>query len=253
MAVSLSELNAELNTLLRPELFKDYCPNGLQVEGRKQITKLVTGVTASQALIDAACEAEADAIIVHHGYFWQGEDQRVTGSKRKRLKKLLENDVSLYAFHLPLDVHEQFGNNIELAKLLGITVEGELKKISNQALVLTGSISQSQTFNSMVDLLTEKLSRAPQAIEGSSAEIKSIAWCTGAAQNYIDLAIDSGVDAYLTGEISEQTYHAAKESGIHFFGAGHHATERYGVQALGRHLAEKFSLEHCFIDIDNPV
>lgn len=249
----LSELNAELNSLLRPGQFKDYCPNGLQIEGRSEVKKLVTGVTASQALVDAACDAGADAILVHHGYFWQGEDQRIKGSKRKRIKKLLENDISLFAFHLPLDVHESLGNNAELAKLLGIEIHGDLKKQDNRPLVLTGSLTRELSFENFVGLLTDKLDRAPQAIEGVAAEIKTIAWCTGAAQNYIELAIEAGVDAYLTGEISEQTFHAAKESGIHFFGAGHHATERYGVQAVGKYLADKFSIEHAFIEIDNPV
>lgn len=251
--VTLSELNAELNSLLRPGQFKDYCPNGLQVEGRSEVRKLITGVTASQALVDAACDADADAILVHHGYFWQGEDQRIQGIKRKRIKKLLENDVSLFAYHLPLDVHENLGNNVELAKLLGLEIDGDIKKQDNRPLVLTGSLARELSFEGFVSLLTDKLGRAPQAIEGGSAGIKTIAWCTGAAQNYIELAIDAGVDAYLTGEISEQTFHSAKESGIHFFGAGHHATERYGVQAVGKYLAEKFSIEHHFIDMDNPV
>ncbi|MFK7865199.1 MAG: Nif3-like dinuclear metal center hexameric protein [Pseudohongiellaceae bacterium] len=253
MAVTLSELNKELEALLRPEQFKDYCPNGLQVQGGDQIEKLVTGVTASQALLDAACIAGADAILVHHGYFWQGEDQRIKGSKRRRLKTLLDHEMSLFAFHLPLDVHARFGNNVELAKILDIVIEGDLKKQNNHPLVLKGRLLEPMSNHNFEKLITEKLGRIPQTIEGAAANIETIAWCTGAAQNYIDLAIEAEVDAYLTGEISEQTYHAAKESGLHFFGAGHHATERYGVQALGAYLAEKFSIEHCFIDIDNPV
>lgn len=253
MPVSLIELNAKLNSLLLPEQFKDYCPNGLQVEGRAEVAKIVTGVTASQALVDAACEANADAILVHHGYFWQGEEQRITGAKRKRLKKLLGQDVSLFAYHLPLDVHREYGNNSQLANLLGLQVEGDLKKQNNHPLVLFGRLSEPMSYESFVAHLDSKLGRLPQSIEGHSDKISTIAWCTGAAQNYIGLAIDAGVDAYLTGEISEQTFHAAKESGIHFFSAGHHATERYGVQAVGDYLAAAFNIEHEFIEIDNPV
>jgi dinuclear metal center YbgI/SA1388 family protein len=253
MPVSLKELNSKLNTLLLPEQFKDYCPNGLQVEGREQVAKLVSGVTASQALVDAAVAANADAILVHHGYFWQGEDQRIKGAKRKRIKTLLEHDISLFAYHLPLDVHREYGNNTQLANLLGLEIEGDLRKQNNHPLVLVGKLRQPLAYGEFVELLESKLGRRPLTIEGSSDKINTIAWCTGSAQNYIDLAIDAGVDAYLTGEISEQTFHAAKESGIHFFSAGHHATERYGVQAVGRYLATTLGIEHEFIDIDNPV
>lgn len=253
MPVSLIELNSKLSTLLQPEHFKDYCPNGLQIQGSEQVAKLVSGVTASQALVDAAVAVNANAILVHHGYFWQGEDQRIKGAKRKRIKTLLEHDISLFAYHLPLDVHREYGNNAQLANLLGLEVEGDLRKQNNHPLVLVGKLRQPLTYGEFVELLQSKLGRRPQAIEGSSDKIKTIAWCTGSAQNYIDLAIDAGVDAYLTGEISEQTFHAAKESGIHFFSAGHHATERYGVQAVGRYLATALEIEHQFIDIDNPV
>jgi dinuclear metal center YbgI/SA1388 family protein len=253
MPVSLIELNSKLSTLLQPEQFKDYCPNGLQIQGSEQVAKLVSGVTASQALVDAAVAVNADAILVHHGYFWQGEDQRIKGAKRKRIKTLLEHDISLFAYHLPLDVHRQYGNNTQLANLLGLEIEGDLRKQNNHPLVLVGKLLEPLAYGEFVELLQSKLGRHPQSVEGSSDKINTIAWCTGAAQNYIDLAIDAGVDAYLTGEISEQTFHAAKESGIHFFSAGHHATERYGVQAVGRYLAKTFAIEHEFIDIDNPV
>tara|TARA_B110000858_G_scaffold83014_2_gene96204 strand:- start:5057 stop:5818 length:762 start_codon:yes stop_codon:yes gene_type:complete len=253
MPVSLKELELELKQVLRPEQFKDYCPNGLQVEGRKQISKLVTGVTACQELIAAAVEAGADALLVHHGYFWRGEDQSITGIKKTRIDTLLKHDLSLLAYHLPLDVHREFGNNVQLAKVLGIEIDGELGKQNNHPIGLTGSIDQGTDFESLKAVLTDKLARQPLAIEGSSKTIKSIAWCTGAAQNYIELAVAAGVDAYITGEVSEPTVHIARESGIHFFSAGHHATERYGVQAIGGYLASKFGLDHQFIDIDNPV
>lgn len=253
MPVSLKELELELKQLLRPEQFKDYCPNGLQVEGRKEISKLVTGVTACQELITAAADARADALLVHHGYFWRGEDQSISGIKKSRIEALLKHDMSLLAYHLPLDVHREFGNNVQLAKILGIEIDGELGKQNNHPIGLTGIIDQGTDFESLKALIADKLVREPLAIEGSSKTIRSIAWCTGAAQNYIELAVAAGVDAYITGEVSEPTVHIARESGIHFFSAGHHATERYGVQAVGQYLAEKFNLDHQFIDIDNPV
>lgn len=253
MPVSLKELELELKQVLRPEQFKDYCPNGLQVEGRKQVSKLVTGVTACQGLIDAAIEAGADALLVHHGYFWRGEDQSISGIKKSRIEALLKHDLSLLAYHLPLDVHREFGNNAQLAKVLGIEIDGELGKQNNHPIGLTGTIDQGADFESLRTLIAEKLERQPLAIEGSSKTIRTVAWCTGAAQNYIELAVAAGVDAYITGEVSEPTVHIARESGIHFFSAGHHATERYGVQAIGGYLASKFGLDHQFIDIDNPV
>jgi len=253
MPVSLIELELELKQVLRPEQFKDYCPNGLQVEGRKEVSKLVTGVTACQELIDAAAEAGADALLVHHGYFWRGEDQSISGIKKSRIETLLNHDMSLLAYHLPLDVHREFGNNVQLAKVLGIEIDGELGRQNNHPIGLVGSIGEDMNFESLKALIADKLDRQPLAIEGDSTPIRSIAWCTGAAQNYIELAVAAGVDAYITGEVSEPTVHIARESGIHFFSAGHHATERYGVQAVGRYLASKFDLDHQFIDIDNPV
>ena len=253
MPVSLKELELELKILLRPEQFKDYCPNGLQVEGRKEISKLVTGVTACQELITAAVEAGADALLVHHGYFWRGEDQSISGIKKVRIEALLKHELSLLAYHLPLDVHQEFGNNVQLGKVLGIEINGELGKQNNHPIGLTGTIDQGTDFETLKALIADKLDRQPLAIEGKSKTIKSIAWCTGAAQNYIELAVAAGADAYITGEVSEPTVHIARESGIHFFSAGHHATERYGVQAIGSYLASKFNLDHQFIDIDNPV
>jgi len=253
MPVSLKELELELKQVLRPEQFKDYCPNGLQVEGKKEISKLVTGVTACQELITAAVKAGADALLVHHGYFWRGEDQSISGIKKTRIEALLKHDLSLFAYHLPLDVHREFGNNVQLAKVLGIEIDGELGKQNNHPIGLVGTISEDTNFESLKSLIADKLDRLPLAIEGNSRPIRSIAWCTGAAQNYIELAVAAGADAYITGEVSEPTVHIARESGIHFFSAGHHATERYGVQAIGGYLASKFDLDHQFIDIDNPV
>lgn len=247
------ELEKYLNDFLNVSEFSDYAPNGLQVEGRVEIRKIISGVTACEALIDAAIEKEADAILVHHGYFWRGEDQRVINMKRNRLKKLLANDINLYAYHLPLDAHPELGNNAQLASLLGLNAEGTLQEVSEASLVWYGSPSIKMTATQFSHHIANKLQREPLHIDGGRERIDRIAWCTGGAQDFISQAADAGADAYLTGEASECTVHIARERGIHFFAAGHHATEKFGVQALGKHLAEKFTLSHEFIDIENPV
>ncbi|NQV68577.1 MAG: Nif3-like dinuclear metal center hexameric protein [Pseudohongiella sp.] len=253
MAVSLKQLENDLKQLLKPELFSDYCPNGLQVEGRSQISKIVSGVTACKALIEAAAEQQADLLLVHHGYFWRGEDQSISGLKKARIECLLKHQMNLIAYHLPLDVHHQLGNNVQLAKVLGFEVDGELGRQNNHPIGLTAHLAEAMSFAEMKNALANSLGREPFGIEAGKGLIKSVAWCTGAAQNHIQLAVDARVDAYITGEVSEPTVHIAREAGLHFFAAGHHATERYGVQALGNYLAEKYSLQHQFIDIDNPV
>ena len=253
MPVRLIELDTELKDLLKPELFNDYCPNGLQVEGGNQVSKIVSGVTASKSLIDAAVSANADLILAHHGFFWRGEGQPIIGRKKERIQTLLNNNISLVAFHLPLDAHPALGNNAQLARVLGFTISSPLDSDAANPIVFSGRVNRPLCFEEMCQHLQHKLKREPLGIKGSRERIQTIAWCTGAAQNFIELAVDAGVDAYLTGEISEQTVHIARESGLHFFSAGHHATERYGVQAIGNYLADKFSLAHEFIDIDNPV
>ena len=253
MTVSLAELQSALNELLKPREFRDYCPNGLQVEGRESVRSLVTGVTASQALIDSAIEKGADAILVHHGYFWKGEDPVVTGIRKKRLKTLLDKDVNLFAYHLPLDAHPQFGNNAQLGLKLGFRAEADLDPLHKSRVGVCGSLEDPCTSETLVQRITDQLQRPPLHIPGRKEIIERIGWCTGSAQSYIELAYEAGVDAYLTGEVSEQTVHFARETGMHFFAAGHHATERYGVQAVGQYLENEFGIKHEFIDIDNPV
>jgi len=253
MPASLKTIEIELNTLLRPEQFKDYCPNGLQVEGRGEVSTLITGVTACKALIDRAISEHADMLLVHHGYFWRGEDPSVTGIKRARIQALLANDISLFAYHLPLDVHPELGNNVQLGRLLGLQPSGEFANYQGRNVGLIGSLESSCSIPEFTGLLESRLHRKPLVIEGDRTQINTVAWCTGAAQNYIEEAVDAGADAFVTGEVSESTVHIARESGIAFFSAGHHATERYGVQALGSYLADQFQLQHSFIDIDNPV
>lgn len=248
--VQLNELTHYTQQLMQVERFKDYCPNGLQVEGRAEIRKIVTGVTASMALLEAAYLAGADLILVHHGYFWRNEDARIIGIKRNRIAFLLENHLNLMAYHLPLDAHPELGNNVQLGKLLGlspITYAGELE------LVAYGELDQAVTLNDFAAMIEKRLQRQPLIIGNPQQRIKKVAWCTGGAQGYIDKAIEMGADVFVSGEISEQTTHQALESGVSYISAGHHATERYGIQALGEHLAEKYNLLHEFVDIINPV
>ena len=250
--IQLKELLSYLDNLLEIERFQDYCPNGLQVEGRTEVKKIISGVTASQALVEAAIKEKADVLLVHHGYFWKGEDPRITGIKYQRIRRLIESGTNLVAYHLPLDAHPLYGNNAQLAERLELDVAGVFPETSN-AVGMYGHLKTPQTAEAFAQKIHAVLSREPLHIGDPEAEIRTIAWCSGAAQNYIEQAAELGVDAYLSGEISEQTVHLAREYGVHFFAAGHHATERYGVKTLGEHLAQQFGLNHAFVDIENPV
>ncbi|HJV87882.1 MAG TPA: Nif3-like dinuclear metal center hexameric protein [Noviherbaspirillum sp.] len=232
--------------------FRDYCPNGLQVEGRAMVKKLVTGVTASLALIEAAVAVGADTILVHHGYFWRGEDPRVVGPKQKRLRMLLEHDINLFAYHLPLDMHPELGNNAQLARRLGFVADG---RFGENDLGWLGAPADAgiKTVAELAKAIEVRLGRAPLVIGDPAQVVGRLGWCTGAAQNLMNDAIVAGAATYLSGEISEPIVHLARESGVSYLACGHHATERYGVQALGEHLAERFGIEHQFIDIGNPV
>lgn len=244
-----SELLNYLEAYLQVQAYKDYAPNGLQVEGKKKIQKIVTGVTACQDLIDAAIELSADAILVHHGYFWKNEAQVITGIKQQRIKKLLIHDLNLIAYHLPLDGHSVVGNNAMLAKLW------ELQDITpdEKSLVRLGQLKQAESIENFIQKISTSLDRPPLHLRGGADNIQTVAWCSGGAQNYIQQAIDWQADVYISGEVSEQTTHLAKEAEIHYLAAGHHATERLGVKALGEHLADKFNLNVQFIDVFNPV
>ncbi|WP_213608530.1 Nif3-like dinuclear metal center hexameric protein [Pseudoalteromonas sp.] len=246
------EFSQLLNTLLKPETINDFCPNGLQVEGKNKIHTIVTGVTASQALIDAAIEKNADAILVHHGYFWKGESQPITGMKKRRVAALLANNINLFAYHLPLDIHPEMGNNAQLAKLLDIQIEAGLEPVNN-SVAMKGRLKVPLSGQEFADKIHQVLNRKPLTSLVRKDKIETIALCTGGGQGYIDLAAEQGIDAYLTGEASEQTIHSSREQNIDFFAAGHHATERYGIKALGEYLADKHSFDVTFIDIDNPV
>ncbi|MEW6999188.1 Nif3-like dinuclear metal center hexameric protein [Colwelliaceae bacterium BS250] len=248
------DLQQVLTEILQPERIKDFCPNGLQIQGSDNITKVITGVTASQALIDAAIEKGADAILVHHGYFWKNESYCITGMKHKRIKALLDNNINLFAYHLPLDIHETLGNNAQLAKLLDISITGPLELGNPVSVSIKGEVAETMSAEQLANKISTTLNRQCLHIPASSNKpIKTIAWCTGGGQGYVELAAEQGIDAFITGEVSEQTTHIATEMDIHFFAAGHHATERYGIKALGEFLQNKYQLDVEFIDINNPV
>lgn len=251
------ELGAWLDQVLQPARFRDYCPNGLQVEGKPAVRHIIAGVTASQALLEAAVERGADTVLVHHGWFWKNEDPRVRGTRRARLALALAHDLNLYAYHLPLDAHPQWGNNAQLAEVLGLQAErdpqGAPRTIGPDQLVWTGRASGLQTLGELAERVTQRLRRTPLVIGDPGQRLGRIAWCTGAAQGFMQAAVDDGATVYLTGEASEPTAHLARESGTAFIGAGHHATERYGVRALGHAIAEQFGIKVEFVDIDNPV
>jgi len=253
MSLTVTELVQYLDQCLQPDQFQDYCPNGLQVEGRVGVNRLATGVTASQRLLDEAVAWGADAILVHHGYFWRGEAPEIVGIKRRRLAALLLNEVNLLAYHLPLDAHPQFGNNARLGQLMGVEEQAPLQPGSSGSVGNIGSLPEAIAAGELVGRLEKLTGRDALHIGDGEDPVRRIAWCTGAAQGYIEAAVAARADLFVTGEASEQTVHIAREEGIHFVAAGHHATERYGVQSLGEHLSETFSLEHRFIDIDNPV
>jgi dinuclear metal center YbgI/SA1388 family protein len=251
--VSRERLLNTLDGLLQPENFKDYGPNGLQVEGKPTVRKLVSGVTASLALIDAAIAANADALLVHHGLFWRGQDGRVVGWMKRRLSRLLEHDISLFAYHLPLDAHPLLGNNAQLARLLSVDLlAGDAGRFGDHSLGFLGDCER-RTAAEFAQHVQGKLGRPVTLVAEPDRAVRRIALCTGGAQSYFEAAIASGADLFVTGEISEPQAHYARESGVAYIACGHHASERYGAPALGAEVARQLGLEHQFIDIDNPA
>ncbi|WP_416560331.1 Nif3-like dinuclear metal center hexameric protein [Limnohabitans sp. yimb22184] len=244
-------LGQAFDALLQPDKFRDYGPNGLQVEGDRDVQLLVSGVTASRALIEAAIDAQADAIVVHHGLFWRGQDGRVTGWMRERLRLLLTHGIHLFAYHLPLDAHPDLGNNAQLARVLGFQADG---RFGEQDLGFVGAAAQTWSgAQALADHVAETLGRSVICVGGSDRPVRRVAWCTGGAQGYFEAAIAQGVDAFITGEMSEPQAHLARETGVAFLACGHHATERYGAPALAAHVAQELGLRHRFIEIDNPA
>ncbi|HSC81647.1 MAG TPA: Nif3-like dinuclear metal center hexameric protein [Chitinolyticbacter sp.] len=251
MAVPRAQLIDYIGQLLEPERWRDYCPNGLQVEGRAQVSKLATSVTASLDAIDAAIAAGADTLLVHHGYFWKGEAAPVVGTKRQRIARLLAHDINLLAYHLPLDAHPTLGNNAELARVLGLVATA---RCGEQDMVWLGEAPGAPLLASLGERISGALGREPLVIGDADKPVRRVAWCTGGAQSYFhELAARGGIDCYITGEASEFVTHLARESGIAFIAAGHHATERYGVRALGEHLASQLALKVVHLECENPV
>ncbi len=249
---SLFELVAFCHDMLEPARFSDYCPNGLQVDaGVTEVRRMASGVTASQALIDAAAKWDADLLLVHHGYFWKGEPSPLTGLKGARVRSLIRNGMSLLVYHLPLDAHAEVGNNRQLAERLQVSDANPVAE--GDGLLWQGVFAEPISPSQLTARIAESLSREPLHVPAGVETIERIGWCSGAAQSYIEQAAALGLDAFVSGEISEQTVHLSRELGIHYYAAGHHATERYGVQALGQLVAERFGIQHCYIDIPNPV
>lgn len=249
MSTARTTLLQSLDDLLQPERFKDYGPNGLQVEGKPQIARLVSGVTASRALIEAAIAQNADAILVHHGLFWRGQDGRITGWMKERLRLLLAHDINLLAYHLPLDAHPELGNNARLGQLLGWTCDAHF---GEQALGCVATVDYDNA-QSLAQHIEQVLGRSATLVQPDARPVRRVAWCSGGAQSYFEAAIAAGADAFVTGEISEPQTHLAREMGVAFIAAGHHATERYGVAAVAAQVAAQHGIEHLFIDIDNPA
>ncbi len=253
MAINLHKLITYLDQYLNAQSIQDYCPNGLQIEGKQAVGKILGGVTATQELIDFAISQHVDAILVHHGFFWKGENQAITGIKKNRIQALLQHDISLIAYHLPLDVHPVIGNNIQLAKLLGLKNIGPLEPQSKSSIGITGELDEPVSAALFNKIISSALGRDCVQIGDASKLLKTVGLCTGAAQGMINQAVSLGVDAFISGEISEPTVHIANETGVNYFSAGHHATERGGVIALGNHLADKFDVEFEFIDLFHSV
>ena len=248
--VSRDDLQSHLAQLLAVERFRDYGPNGLQIEGRAQVRRLVSGVTASLELIEAAVTQRADALLVHHGLFWRGQDGRLTGWLRARVALLLAHDINLYAYHLPLDAHPEHGNNAQFGSRIGLAAD---TRFGEQDLGFAGPAGALTSLDALIDATARVCGRAPTVAPGDGRALRRIGWCTGGAQGSFEAAIAAGVDAYVTGEISEPQAHIARETGVAFVACGHHATERFGAPALAQHLAAAFDLEHCFIDVPNPA
>jgi len=250
----LNSIVAYCNDLLKINEYSDYCPNGLQIEGKSNVQQLVCGVTACQDLIEVAIQKQADILLVHHGFFWKNESAVITGIKHKRIASLLAHDISLLAYHLPLDAHLELGNNAELAKKLNIEVKGVVQQGRAKGLLWQGQLAAAVDADDFSNQIEKQLKRRPLHLSSASNRpIKTVGWCTGGAQHFIEDAAQMGLDAFISGEVSEQTFHLAKELDIHYFAAGHHATESYGVQALAQHLAKTFPLDIEFVDIVNPV
>lgn len=250
---ALQEIIQWCNDTLKTHEFKDYAPNGLQIEGKSEVKKIVCAVTASQDAIDAAIAQQADLLLVHHGYFWKGEAYPITGMRGKRIKTLIQHDISLVAYHLPLDSHPMLGNNAAIADLLELEIFEALDASEHHPIGNIGYLKQALTPEAFKDLLTERLGFQTIHLPADKKTIQKVGFCTGAAQDFISKAAEQNCDAYISGEVSERTYYEAKELDVHYYACGHHATERYGVQRLGKAISEQFNLEYSYFELNNPI
>lgn len=250
--ISPEQLASWCHDYLSADEFKDYCPNGLQVDAGQPIEHVLTGVTACEALIDEAIDKKAQAILVHHGYFWKGESYPLVGMKGKRIRKLMQNGISLIAYHLPLDAHPMIGNNAILASELGLEITGALYPEEKYP-VGNVAVCQEMTPSQLADKIYHVLQRKPLHLSGGQPILSKVALCTGGAQDMIEQAAKMGCHAFISGEVSERTTHIARELNIDYFACGHHATERGGIKALGELIQKEFGIQTTFVDIDNPV
>ena len=238
---------------LKSSEFKDYAPNGLQIEGKTEVRKILAAVTASQDAIDAAIRENADLLLVHHGYFWKGEAYPITGMRGKRIKSLIQHDISLLAYHLPLDSHPSLGNNAAIADLLKLERIEALDPSERHPIGNIGYLNQPMPVEEFKKFVSEKLKFDVTHLPADKNMIEKVGFCTGGAQDFIVKAAEQGCDAYISGEVSERTFYEAKELGIHYFACGHHATERYGVQRLGQAISEQFDIEYVYFELNNPI
>ena len=250
---ALQEIIQWCNDTLKTHEFKDYAPNGLQIEGKSEVKKIVCAVTASQEAIDAAVAQQADLLLVHHGYFWKGEAYPITGMRGKRIKTLIQHDISLVAYHLPLDSHPMLGNNAAIADLLELEIFEALDASERHPIGNIGYLKQALSPEDFKNLLTERLGFQTIHLPADKKTIQKVGFCTGAAQDFISKAAEQNCDAYISGEVSERTYYEAKELDVHYYACGHHATERYGVQRLGKAISEQFNLEYSYFELNNPI
>ena len=250
---TLADIIQWCDSTLKSHEFKDYAPNGLQIEGKTEVNKIVCAVTASQTAIDAAIAQGADLLLVHHGYFWKGEAYPITGMRGKRIKSLIQQDISLVGYHLPLDSHPTLGNNAAIADLLELQNIEALDPTERHPIGNIGYLKSAMSPEAFKAFVSERLGFDAIHLPCDKSTIQKVGFCTGAAQDFISKAAEQGCDAFISGEVSERTYYEAKELDVHYYACGHHATERYGVQRLAKAISEQFNIEYSYFELNNPI
>ena len=250
---NLNEIIQWCDQTLKSHEFKDYAPNGLQIEGTSEVKKILCAVTASQTAIDAAVAYGADLLLVHHGYFWKGEPYPITGMRGKRIKSLIQHDISLVGYHLPLDSHPTIGNNAAIADLLELEHIQALDPNERNPIGNIGYLKSAMSPEVFKQFASEKLGFDAIHLPADKTSIQKVGFCTGGAQDYIKKAADQDCDAYISGEVSERTFYEAQELNVHYYACGHHATEKYGVQRLAKAISEQFNIEYSYFELNNPI